>query len=121
MTRDEALQYEQHLHSKYFEPYERLLQRKAEYYLQKTEETGLEYKLLLQEIEVMEQFREYVAMLETRAQELLDGQHRVARQAIYWKERWRETSWWRKAWHELYECSERTIIHLNIKINRLQQ
>ncbi len=71
MTREQYLEYEASLHRRYFEPFDRLLERKAEYYLKKTEE-GKESRFLLEEIEVLERFREYVSILETITQRQLD-------------------------------------------------
>ena len=84
MTREEAIEYEASLHRRYFEPFDRLLEKKAQYYLDKADE-GKEMKPLLQEIEVMERFREYAAMLETLLQDAIDGQHRLGLQITYLK------------------------------------
>lgn len=86
MTYEEALQYEERLYRRYFEPFDRLLEKKAQYYLNK-EAQGNEIKPLLHEIEVLEQFREYVAMLETLLQDAIDGQHALCAQMEHLKEK----------------------------------
>lgn len=121
MTRDEAIAYEESLHRQYFEPFDQLLEKKAQYYLKKVDEGGKENPYLLREIEIMEKFREYVAILETMAQDHLDGQYKLARQVEWYKERWMTAEQFRTLWRELYECAMRNQIHLNLKIKRLQE
>lgn len=121
MTHESALEHEATLHRRYFEPFDKLLERKAQYYLEKTEKDGKESPMLLKEIEILERFRQYVSILETMAQEQMEIQYKMARSSEYWKNRWKNAAWWQKIWRELYECKERDILHLNLKIKRLQE
>ena len=52
------------LHREYFEPFDSLLERKAEYALKVEQEKGEIPARLLKEIEIMEKFRAYVDRLE---------------------------------------------------------
>ncbi len=92
MTREDALAYEESLHRRYFDPFDRLLEKKAHYYLQKAD-AGNEIKPLLNEIEVLERFREYAVILETLLQEAIDGQHLLANKILHLKE-WGDTNQW---------------------------
>jgi len=79
MTYQQQLEYESALHRKYFEPFDQLLEKKAQYYLSALEAGKSEKQLwpVLHEIEVLEQFREYTAMLDTLLQEAVDKQHQI--------------------------------------------
>jgi len=79
--RDEWLKYENRIHREYFEPFDQLLEKKAQYYLSQAEK-GNENKWLLQEIEIMERFREYVTVLETVSQRHLDQVFDLAGRAV---------------------------------------
>ncbi len=98
MTREDALAYEESLHRRYFEPFDRLLEKKALYYLQKAD-AGNEIKPLLNEIEVLERFREYAVILETLLQEAIDGQHRLGIQIAYFQHLFRSST--HAAWLEI--------------------
>lgn len=77
MTREELLERENREHRLFFEPFDRLLEAKAEYYLT-AEEKGESKPYLLREIETLERFREYVASLETIAQNHLNEIFRLS-------------------------------------------
>lgn len=112
MTREQYLEYEASLHRRYFEPFDRLLERKAEYYLKKTEE-GKESRFLLDEIEVLERFREYVSILETITQEQMEQQYKAANLAQYWKQRYRDATQWRIIWKESFDALESKLKRLH--------
>jgi len=112
MTREQHLEYEASLHRRYFEPFDRLLERKAEYYLQKAEE-GKESRFLLDEIEVLERFREYVTILETMCQEQMEHQYKAANLAEYWKTRYRNAAQWSILWRESFEALESKLTRLH--------
>jgi hypothetical protein len=109
MTREQALEYEATLHRKYFEPFDRLLEKKAQYYLDQVEK-GIENKWLLEEIEVLERFREYVAILETVSQTNLDNIFKLAQQAEYWKQKSENADTW-----------ETIALHVFSQYERLQE
>lgn len=88
MTLDEAIEYEQMLHRKYFLPFDKVLESKAEYYLKITEETGKEYKKLLEEIEILNNLREYVVLLESLVQQQLHQQHNLAKTIEHLRNQW---------------------------------
>lgn len=100
-NREEWLRYENSLHSRYFEPFDRLLEKKAQYYLEQVD-NGKENKWLLQEIEVLEQFREYVAILETVSQTHLEQIFQLASQVNYWKEKWESVEWWERSCMQIF-------------------
>ena len=112
MTREEAQQHDQELHQRYFQPFERLLERKAAYYEAQAEQ-GKENKYLLAEIETMDAILDYVATLETIAQQRLDEQlaftaeiEKHRRTAEYWRRRWQEAAKWRALWKDLAETPQ---------------
>ena len=106
MNYAQRLEYEQHLHRKYFEPFDRLMEKKAQYYLNQVDK-GTENKWLLEEIEVLEQFREYAVMMETLLQNAIDGQHTLGLQVAFWKSEYDRIEFWERCALQVFSQLQR--------------
>lgn len=114
MTYHEQIEYEAALHRKYFEPFDQLLEKKAQYYLGALEAGKSEKQLwpMLHEIEVLERFREYAAMLETLFQGQVDQTHNVARTATHWKRENEESQYLWRVTMQVADHYKRQLEHL---------
>lgn len=104
MTREELLDLENKYHRLYFDPFDRLLEAKAEYYLN-LEEKGESKPYLLREIETLERFRTYVEMLETIAQNHLNEIFRLSEIVLQQKEEKSMFIAWMKRDAELFDMA----------------
>ena len=80
--------------------------------MQKAEE-GKEPRFLLEEIEVLERFRQYVSILETICQEQMEEQYKAANLAEYWKKKYRTAASWSSLWRQSFEALESKLTRLH--------
>lgn len=92
---EEALNHIPRLNEQFFAPFDRLLERKAEYALKLEDEKGEIPPWLLSEIETLDKFREYMERLESFRDETILAEFILLRRLVEdYREKWQRISAW---------------------------